>query len=78
MLSRFFFFLNKFIYLFLAALGVRGCTQAFSSCGEPGLLFVAKHGLSLWWLLLLWNMGSRCAGISSCGMRASVVVAHGL
>ena len=46
-----FFFLNKFIYLFLAALGLRCCAQVFSSC-ERGLLFlvvrrllVAEHGL---------------------------------
>ena len=35
----------KFIYLFLAALGLRCCTQAFSSCGDRGLLFVAVSGL---------------------------------
>ena len=34
-----------FIYLFLAALGLRCCTRAFSSCGEQGLLFVVVHGL---------------------------------
>ena len=41
------------IYLFLAALGLRCCaqafsscgTQAFSSCGRRGLLFAAVHGL---------------------------------
>ena len=38
----FFFFL---IYLFLAALGLRCCTQAFSSCGERGLLFIVVRGL---------------------------------
>ena len=43
--SVFFFFLVYFIYLFLAALGLRCCTWAFSSCGERGLLFVAVHGL---------------------------------
>ena len=32
------------IYLFLAALGLRCCTRAFSSCGERGLLFVAVRG----------------------------------
>ena len=44
---RFYFiFLNLFIhYLFLAALGLRCCTQAFSSCGERGLLFIAVRGL---------------------------------
>ena len=36
-----------FIYLFLAALGLRCCAQAFSSCGERGLLFFAVCGLSL-------------------------------
>ena len=33
------------MYLFLAALGLRCCAQAFSSCGEQGLLFVAVRGL---------------------------------
>ena len=33
------------LYLFLAALGLRCCAQAFSSCGERGLLFVAVHGI---------------------------------
>ena len=43
-----FYFLKKFvyfIYLFLAALGLRFCTPAFFSCGKWGLLFVAVHGL---------------------------------
>ena len=34
-----------FIYLFLAVLGLHCCAQAFSSCGEWGLLLVAVHGL---------------------------------
>ena len=38
-------FLNKFIYLFLAVLGLRCCVRAFSSCGEQGLLFAVVHGL---------------------------------
>ena len=33
------------MYLFLATLGLRSCTWAFSSWGEQGLLFVAAHGL---------------------------------
>ena len=45
MCTLLFFFFNKFIYLFLAALGLRCCVQAFSSCSEWGLLFVAVHGL---------------------------------
>ena len=73
----FFFLINLFIYLFLAVLGLRCCTQASSSCGEQGLLFVAVCGLLIARLLLLRSMGSRRTGLSSCGSRA-VVVAHGL
>ena len=43
--ESFFFNINLFIYLFLAALGLRCCVRAFSSCGERGLLFIAVHGL---------------------------------
>ena len=39
------FLKNKFIYLFLAALGLHCCTWALSSCAERGLLFVALRGL---------------------------------
>ena len=35
---------KKFIY-FLAVLGLRCCTRAFSSCGEQGLLFIEVHRL---------------------------------
>ena len=38
------FFFNLFI-IFLAAFILHCCTQAFSSCGERGLLFVAVRGL---------------------------------
>ena len=46
--SKFDFFFYKFYFiclLFLAALGLRCYTQAFSSCGEQGLLFVGVRGL---------------------------------
>ena len=33
------------IYLSMAVLGLHCCVQAFSSCSERGLLFVAVHGL---------------------------------
>ena len=39
-----FFFINLFIYLFLAVLGLRFCVRAFSSCGERGPLFIAVCG----------------------------------
>ena len=53
----------------MAALGLRCCTRAFSSCGEQGLLFVAVSGL-------LIVEASRC-GAHALGARASVVVARG-
>ena len=55
----------------MAALGLRCCTRAFSSCSERGLLFVVLHaGFSLRWLLILWSTGSRYTGFSSCGSWA--------
>ena len=38
-------FVCLFICLFLAVLGLRCHGQAFSSCGERGLLFIAVRGL---------------------------------
>ena len=41
-----FYFLKFYFSLFFsAALGLRCCTRAFSSCVERGLLFVAVRGL---------------------------------
>ena len=37
-------FIFKFIYLFLAVLGLRFCARAFSSCGKRGPLFIAVRG----------------------------------
>ena len=39
-----FIFKNLFIYPFLAALGLRCCVWAFSSCSEWGLFFTAVRG----------------------------------
>ena len=36
---------HSFIHLFMAALGLSCCMQAFSSCSERGLLFVVVRGL---------------------------------
>ena len=66
-----FFSINLFIYLFLAVLGLRCCAQAFSSCGERGLLFVVVCGL-------LIEVASLCCGARALGAQASVVVASGL
>ena len=64
-----FFLKFIFIYLFLAALGC--CSQAFSSCGERGLLFIVVHGL-------LIVVASLCYRAWALGVWASVVVARGL
>ena len=68
-----FFLINLFItvYLFLVALDLRCCTQAFSSCGERGLLLVAVRGL-------LIAVASLVAEPRLQGTQASVVVAHRL
>ena len=65
------FKINLFIYLFLAALGLRCCAWAFSGCGERGLLFLAVRGL-------LIAVASLCCGARALGARALVVVARGL
>ena len=67
----FLFLKNKFIYLFLAALGLRCCLWAFSSCGKRG----ATHRCGA--------RASHCGGFLCCrarvlGMQVSVVVACGL
>ena len=49
-------FLKKFIYLFMAVLGLHCCAWAFSSCGEQGLLFVVRCGAR----------ASHCSGFSCC------------
>ena len=54
---------------------VHGLSLAAVSRGYSSLQCV---GFSLRWLLLLWSTGSRHVGFSSCGSRASVVVAWGL
>ena len=63
------YFFKVYVFTFLAALGFHCCTQAFSSCGEQRLLFVAV-------------LASHCGGFSCCGARALgtqalVAAAHG-
>ena len=74
--------------LFLAALSLRCCARAFSSCGERGLLFVAVCSFSLRWLVAEHRLQacrfqqSWCAGsvVVARGFQSagSVAVAHGL
>ena len=64
----FFFFLNKFIYLFLAVLGLRFCARAFSSCGEQGPLFIAvRRPFTVAASLVAERR------LSSCGSRAQLL-----
>ena len=76
-----FSFFNKFIYLFIyfgcvgSSLLRTGFSLAVVSGGYSSLRCA---GFSLWWILLLRSMGSRRVGFSSCGTRASIVVARGL
>ena len=61
--SLFFLFLNKFIYLFMAALGLCHCARAFSSCGKRGLLFVAVRGLLIAVASLVAEHGLEARGL---------------
>ena len=58
-------------------LGLCCCTQAFSSCGEQGLLFIAVHGLFIAVASLVEHSLWAC-GLQYLWYTGSVVVAHGL
>ena len=71
-----------FIYFWLGWIfvAVHGLSLVVASGGFSSLQCA---GFSLWWLLLLRSTDSRYASFSSCGLRAlgvraSVVVVHGL
>ena len=57
-----------YIYIFLAALGLRCYTQTFYSCGEKGLLVIVVCGF-------LIAVASLCCRARALGAWASVVVA---
>ena len=69
------YFLNIFIYLFLAVLGLPCCARAFSSCSKRGLIFVATCGLLVAVLLLLAQALGR--GFSSCPSPRENIVDQG-
>ena len=61
----FFFFLNFYFWPRWVFVAVRGLSLVAASGGYSSLWCA---GFSLQWLLLLWSMGSRHTGFSSCGM----------
>ena len=73
------FKINLFIYFyFWAVLGLCCCAQAFSSCGERGLLFVAVRRLLTAVASLVAEHGLQAWGFSSCGLWAQQLWFAGL
>ena len=68
-----FFFLNLFIYLFLAVLGLRFYARAFSSCGERGPLFIAVRGPLTIVASLVAEHRLQTRRLSNCGSRAHLL-----
>ena len=67
---------KKIVYLFLAVLGLHGCTQAFSSCCKQVIL-LWYASLSLRWPLWLWAPALE-RGLSSCGAQAQLLCGIGI
>ena len=65
------FLKDVFVFLFLAVLGLGCCTQAFSSCGERGLLSSCRGQVA-------HCCGSCCCRAAALGTWVSVLVARGL
>ena len=65
------FFFNKFIYLFLAVLGLHFHARAFSSCGERGPLFITVRGPLLRPLIAEHRL--QTLRLSRCGSRAQLL-----
>ena len=68
-----FFFFNKFIYLFLAVLGLHFCARASSSCGKRGPLFIAMCGPLTIVASLVAEHRLQTRRLSSCGSRAQLL-----
>ena len=66
----FFSFFNKFIYLFWLCWVFVATHRLSLVAASGGYSSLRCAGFSLRWLLLLWSMGSRHVGFSSCGSWA--------
>ena len=69
----FIYFLNLFIYLFLAVLGLRFCARAFSSCGEWGPLFIAVRRPLTVTASLVAEHRLQTRKLSNCGSQAQLL-----
>ena len=67
------FFLNLFIYLFLAVLGLCFCARAFSSCSERGPLFIAVRGPLTVAASPVAEHRLQTRRLNSCGSRAQLL-----
>ena len=72
----FFYFLNLFIYLFMAVLGPHFCARAFSSCGKQGPLFIVVRGPLTIVASLAAEHRLQTRRLSNCGSRAQLL--HGM
>ena len=63
----------KFIFLFLAVLGLRFCARAFSSCSERGPLFIAVRGPLTIAASPVAEHRLQTHRLSSCGSRAQLL-----
>ena len=64
------YYVVTFIYLLLAALGLRLCVKAFSSCGKWGPVFIAVRGPLTIAASLVVEHKLQTHRLSSCGSRA--------
>ena len=69
-MKTFFFFWLRWVFVVACGLSLVAASGGYSS--------LRCVGFSLQWLLLLWSIGSRCMGFSSCSRRPSVAAARGL
>ena len=66
-----YFFINEFIYLLLAVLGLHCCTWALLQLRRAeATLWLQCSGLSVQWLLLLQSAGSKHTGFNGCAFWA--------
>ena len=68
-----FVFIIYLLFLFLAVLGLRFCTRAFSSCGKWGPLFITARGPLTIAASLVAEQRLQTPRLSSCGSWAQLL-----